>query len=402
MSGRTTSVVAWIVGGLAIAITLTSIVVVLATGAPASALSFPDPGIALAFPLVGALIASRRPGNSVGWVMLAIGAGGALEVASGAYAYTAQITYPGLPGEDWAAWLQAWVWAIGFALVANVLLVMFPDGEVPSRRWRAVVAVSLGNLALMAVSAALVPTAQLGASSRPIPSPFPVTLPAGVGEAISGVGFVIGLVLMVVCVVALVGRFRQSSGVLRLQLTWFTYGYLVGVLALVASVVVGLPWSGGASSPVLDAVSSIVPAVALGSIAVGVGVAVFRYRLYDIGRLVNRTIVYALLTAVLVGLYAALVVGIGTAIGRTSSPVLIAGATLVVAAAAGPLRRRIQEVIDRRFYRARYDSERTLAEFGARIRDEGDVDELRVLLQRAAGQTVQPSRVVVWIRGVDS
>src|SRR4029079_8173365 len=93
-----------------------------------------------------------------------------------------------LPGEDWAAWLQAWVWAVGFALVANVLLVVFPDGEVPSRRWRAVVAVSLGNLALRAVSAALVPTLQSDVSGRPIPSPFPVTLPPGVGEAISGVG----------------------------------------------------------------------------------------------------------------------------------------------------------------------------------------------------------------------
>jgi hypothetical protein len=394
---------AWAVGGLALAITVAAIVVVLATGAPAVALSFPDPGIALAFPLIGALIASRRPGNSVGWVMLAIGAGAALEVSSGAYAYTAQVMYPALPGEEWAAWLQVWVWAIGFALLANVLLVVFPDGEVPSRRWRAVVAISLANLALMAVSAALVPTLQLDVSgSRPIPSPFPVTLPGGVSEAIAGVGFVIGLVLMVACVVSLIGRFRRSTGVLRLQLTWFTYGYVVGVLALVASVVIGLPWSDEPTSPVLDAVSSIVPAFALGSIAVGVGVAVFRYRLYDIGRVINRTIVYSLLTAVLVGLYAVIVVGIGTAIGRLTSPLLIAGATLVVAAAAGPARRRIQTLIDRRFYRQRYDAERALAEFGASLRNEVDVDELRQLLRQTADQTVRPERVAVWIRGVDS
>jgi len=151
-----------------------------------------------------------------------------------------------------------------------------------------------------------------------------------------------------------------------------------------------------------DAVASVATAVALGFIAVSVGIAVLRYRLYDVGRLVNRTIVYALLTAVLVALYAALVVGIGTALGRTSSPVLIAGATLVVAGAAGPLRRRIQSLIDRRFSRRRYDAGRTLAEFGVRLRDEVDVDELRRLLRQTADATVQPARVMVWIRGMDS
>jgi hypothetical protein len=329
--------------------------------------------------------------------MLAIGAGSALTVGSGAYAYAAQITFPAWPGEEWAWWLQNWSWAIGFVLIANVVLVVFPEGEVPSRRWRAVVAVSLANLGLIVLSA-LDPTVEPGVGGPLIPSPLPVSIP-GAGW-LQAVGFLLGIVLMIVCVVGLIRRFRRSSGVLRLQLSWFTYGYVAALLALIASVVVSA--TGGENRPVLEAVDSLVGALALASIAVGVGIAVLRYRLYEIGRLVNRTIVYALLTAVLVALYAVLVVGIGTAIGRTTSPVLIAGATLVVAAAAGPLRRWIQSLIDRRFYRQRYDSERTLAEFGIRLRDEVDVDELRTLLRHAAERTVRPAAVSVWIRGVDS
>jgi hypothetical protein len=401
VSRRATSVAAWSVGGLSIAITVGAILLWAVAGAPLDALSFPDPGIALAFPLVGALIASRRPGNSVGWVMLAIGAGAAVTVASGVYAYAAQISYPGLPGEAWAGWLQDWVWAIGFVLIANVLLVVFPDGEVPSRRWRAVVAVSLANMALIAVSSALAPTVLSAIGGRPIPSPFPFTVSESVSNAVQGVAFVAGLVLMVVCVVGLIRRFRRSSGALRLQLSWFTYAYAVAVVALVGTVVIGGTGS-SVGRPGVEVVDSLVGAVALGFVGVAVGVAVLRYRLYDLGRLVNRTIVYALLTAVLVVLYAVLVVGIGTAIGGTSSPVLIAGVTLAIAGAAGPLRRRIQTLIDRRFYRRRYDAERTLAEFGARLRDEVDVDELRGLLRHAAEQTVQPAGVAVWIRGVDS
>jgi len=400
VSRRATSVAAWTVGGLSLAITIGAFVLWAVTGAPLDAMSFPDPGVALAFAPVGALIASRRPENSVGWVMLAIGAGAAIEVGSGAYAYAAQITYPGLPGEAWAGWLQNWVWAVDFVLLANVLLVVFPNGEVPSRTWRGVVVVSLANMALIAVISALAPTVLAELGGQPIPSPFPFTVPESIANAVQGVAFVVGLVLMVVCVAGLIRRFRRSSGVLRLQLSWFTYTYAFAAVVLVATVVIG--GTGGSSRPGVEVLDSIVGALALGSIGVGVGVAVLRYRLYDLGRLVNRTIVYALLTAVLVVLYALLVVGIGAAIGGTSSPVLIAGVTLTVAAAAGPLRRRIQTLIDRRFYRRRYDAERTLAEFGARLRDEVDVDELRGLLRHAAEQTVQPARVAVWIRGVDS
>jgi hypothetical protein len=312
------------------------------------------------------------------------------------YAHAAQITYPGLPGEEWAGWLQNWVWAIGFVLLANVLLVVFPDGKVPSRWWRAVVAVSLANMVFIAVTAALAPTVASGVGGKPVPSPFPLTLPKATAELLQGMGFVLGLVLMVVCVIGLVRRFRRSTGVLRLQLSWFTYCYAVAVFALVASVVIGGSESNTFSAQ--NVVSELIVATAVGSIAVGVGVAVFRYRLYDIGRVINRTIVYTLLTAVLVGVYALIVIGIGTLTGGSNNPVVIAGATLFVAALFGPLRRRLQGAIDRRMYRRRYDAERVIGTFAVLLRDEIDLGRLSTELRSTVAQAVQPSRVSVWIR----
>jgi hypothetical protein len=187
--------------------------------------------------------------------------------------------------------------------------------------------------------------------------------------------------------------------VLRLQLSWFTWAFAVAVFFLIVNFMAAGP---NGEDTTVAAIAGVLMSAGFAFVAVGVGIAVLRYRLYDIGRIINRTIVYALLTAVLVGLYAAIVVGIGSLLGGRSSPVLIAAATLVVAALAGPARRRIQTLIDRRFYRRRYDAERVLAEFGSRLRDEVDVDELRRLLGTTAERTVQPERVGVWIRGVDS
>jgi hypothetical protein len=251
-------------------------------------------------------------------------------------------------------------------------------------------------MVFIAVTAALAPTVASGVGGKPVPSPFPLTLPKATAELLQGMGFVLGLVLMVVCVIGLVRRFRRSTGVLRLQLSWFTYCYAVAVFALVASVVIGGSESNTFSAQ--NVVSELIVATAVGSIAVGVGVAVFRYRLYDIGRVINRTIVYTLLTAVLVGVYALIVIGIGTLTGGSNNPVVIAGATLFVAALFGPLRRRLQGAIDRRMYRRRYDAERVIGTFAVLLRDEIDLGRLSTELRSTVAQAVQPSRVSVWIR----
>jgi hypothetical protein len=389
--------IAWVVAAFSVAMALGALVLWVVAREPLVALSFPDPGIGLAFPLVGALIATRRPRNPVGWVMLLVGAFGALTLAGGVYGYAALVSRPSLPGEDWGNWVANWAWAPTFLLLVTVLIPIFPQGHVASRWWRPVVGASGVVVAMSCLSGALVPSIQTGVPGRTVPNPLPIS--AAAAEPIQVLSVFVGLGLMVVCVVGLVRRFRASTGVLRLQLSWFTYGFAIGLVFMVLNV---LGSGSDRHEPPLAIAFGLIASAGFAFAAVGVGVAVFRYRLYDIDRVINRTIVYSLLTTVLVGLYAAIVVGIGTAIGRRTSPVLIAAATLIVAAAAGPARRRIQELIDRRFYRRRYDAEQTLAEFGARLRDEVDVDELRRLLRRTADQTVQPERVAIWIRGVDS
>jgi hypothetical protein len=397
MSRRATSALAWSIGFASLALALASLVLWVVTGGTQGSLSIPAPGIAIAFPLVGALIAARRPENPVGWVMLMVGVGGALTLASGVYGYAALIARPSLPGEDWAYWVSSWVCTVAFFPLVTILVPIFPTGRLPSRRWRPVLVAAVVVLATVVVCGAFVDPIRTPSLTQTIPNPIGVGGPAL--ATIESIAYVTGLVLMVLCVVGLVLRYRRSTGVLRLQLSWFTWAFAVAVFFLIVNFMAAGP---NGEDTTVAAIAGVLMSAGFAFVAVGVGIAVLRYRLYDIGRIINRTIVYALLTAVLVGLYAAIVVGIGSLLGGRSSPVLIAAATLVVAALAGPARRRIQTLIDRRFYRRRYDAERVLAEFGSRLRDEVDVDELRRLLGTTAERTVQPERVGVWIRGVDS
>jgi hypothetical protein len=397
MSRRATSALAWSIGFASLALALASLVLWVVTGGTQGSLSIPAPGIAIAFPLVGALIAARRPENPVGWVMLMVGVGGALTLASGVYGYAALISRPSLPGEDWAYWVSSWVWTVAFFPLVTILVPIFPTGRLPSRRWRPVLVAAVVVLATVVVCGAFVDPIRTPSLTQTIPNPIGVGGPAL--ATIESIAYVTGLVLMVLCVVGLVLRYRRSTGVLRLQLSWFTWAFAVAVFFLIVNFMAAGP---NGEDTTVAAIAGVLMSAGFAFVAVGVGIAVLRYRLYDIGRIINRTIVYALLTAVLVGLYAAIVVGIGSLLDGRSSPVLIAAATLVVAALAGPARRRIQTLIDRRFYRRRYDAERVLAEFGSRLRDEVDVDELRRLLGTTAERTVQPERVGVWIRGVDS
>jgi len=398
MSRRATSAITWSIGFVSLGLALASLLLWAVTGGTLASLSFPAPGIAIAFPLVGALIAARRPENPVGWVVLLVGVGGTLTLASGAYGYAALFSRPSLPGEDWAYWVASWVWAAPYIALVTILMPIFPQGRLPSRRWRPVVGAAVATLVTMVVSGALVdPIQSPSLGDRTVPNPLGVG--GSAAASVEVVAYMTGLVLMVVCVVGLVRRYRRATGVLRLQLSWFTYAFAVALVSLVVNFMASGPPGQDSSA---GAVAGVLASAGFAFVAVGVGVAVLRYRLYDLGRIINRTIVYTMLTAVLVGLYAVIVVGIGTLLGRRSSPVLIACATLVVAAVAGPARRRIQSLIDRRFSRRRYDAERVLAEFGSRLRDEVDVDELRRLLGATAERTVQPNKVGVWIRGVDS
>jgi hypothetical protein len=209
-------------------------------------------------------------------------------------------------------------------------------------------------------------------------------IPAGLDLANAIVTLAAG-VCMILAVASLFVRYRRSAGVERQQLKWMVAGGVLLALGVVASFP-GEWWS---------ALFSIFGFFAF---ILCVGVALLRYHLYDLGRIVSRALSYAVVTALLVGVYAAIVVGLGAAFGRTGNPVLIAGATLLVAALFGPVRRRVQTAVDRRFNRHRYDAERTLAAFSADLRDEIDIDGLRARLLAAVGDSVQPSTTALWLQ----
>jgi hypothetical protein len=345
-------------------------------------------GLLLAFAAfmgVGALIVAHRPGNAIGWVFSAI----ALLAVTGAlaeeYAGYAVRTRPGLlPGGVLAGWYAGWAWypTVALALVFTPLL--FPDGRPPSPPWRLVAWLTAATTALFVALTAVQPTIELDDGHL-------VDNPIGLAEAPSPEDSILNIalgLLIVAAVASLVIRFRRSRGDERLQLKWFTYAGAVLPVLLLGDL---LP----------DTASNVLFAVGISFPPVAAGIAILRYRLYDIDRLINRTLVYGLVTALLGGVYAGLVLLGGQLFGDLSDRPpswAVAGATLAVAALFQPARRRVQVLVDRRFNRARYDAARTVEAFSARLRDQVDLDTLAAELLGVVDQTVQPSRASLWLR----
>jgi hypothetical protein len=343
-----------------------------------------------AFMVVGALIVAHRPGNAVGWVFSAIGLLAVTGALAEEYAGYGAPTRPGsLPGGVLAGWYAGWAWYPTVALVVVFTPLLFPDGRPPSPRWRLVAWLAGAGAAAFVVLAAAQATIELD-DGHVVDNPVGV---AAVGDPEQGaVGLVLtsALGLLVVAAVAsLVVRFRRSRGDERLQLKWFTYAGALLPLVLLGDL---LP----------DAVNSVLFAVAISLLPVAAGIAILRYRLYDVDRLINRTLVYGLVTALLGGVYAGLVLLAGQLfgdLGERPPSWAVAGATLAVAALFQPARRRVQALVDRRFNRARYDAARTVEGFAARLRDQVDLDTLSAELLGVVDQTVQPASASLWLRG---
>jgi hypothetical protein len=348
--------------------------------------------LAVAFPLVGALVASRRPGNPLGWIFCAIGLAQGLVTAGWEYGTYALRTAPGtVPGGELASWFGAWAWAPGLGLLLTFGLLLFPDGRLPSRRWRPVAWLSAVPVAVWCG-----PVAAAAWTAR-----GPALLdPAGEEPSVAGVVAVMGFLsfqLMLVCglagVVSLVVRFRRSRGVERQQLKWFVYAAAVTVAGVVVTETVAVP-----EGSVLDGVLALGALVVVPSIPVAAGVAILRYRLYEIDRIINRTLVYGALTALLAGVYAAGALWLPRLLDLGESQLIVAASTLAVAALFGPARRRLQGVVDRRFNRARYDAARTVESFSTRLRDQVELDGLAAELLKVVDQTMQPTRASLWLR----
>jgi hypothetical protein len=344
---------------------------------------------AMSFPLVGAVIATHRPGNPLGWIFLVIGVSTGLVVFGYEYASYVFRTAPGTaPGGGLAIWVAQWAWAPGLGLALTFVPLLFPDGRLPSRRWRPVAWLSAIPIVVIPLSTALALWSWRG----------PALLdPNNVSQGMQDLGVLnfVPYILMMACGLACLGalllRFRRARGIERQQLKWLLFASAVTIaILLVVQPNTSNEWELG-----MLLALPLMPSVPLAA-----GVAILRYRLYDIDRLINRTLVYGLLTAVLGLGYMAgslifiLVVGVGS--GPPSW--LVAAATLAAAAVFRPVRRRIQAVVDRRFNRRKYNAARTIEGFSGRLRDEVDLDTLSTELLAVVDQTMEPTRVSLWLR----
>jgi hypothetical protein len=342
-------------------------------------------GLALyPFAVVGALIVFRRPHNLVAWVCLMVGLGVALEGALwGAALYG--FARPGaVPGPEVLAVLgDAFVMPSLF-LIPTLLLLLFPDGRLPSPRWRWVAWLSGALLAGGLVTGLFVP--ETGGWGRPtVANPLALD-----GAEFLDVVFLALFGCVAAAVVAVVRRFRSATGIVRLQLRWLASAGVCAILMWLVAIVV-----------VADGDEQAAVALTLGGFAlipVAIGVAVLRYRLFEIDRLVSRTLTYALVVSVLVVVFAGGVLLVSS-LFPLQGELAVAASTLAVAALFNPLRRRVQSRVDQRFNRARYDAEQELLRFVGRLRDEPDLDEITQGLLAASTRTMQPSAAAVWLRG---
>jgi MFS family permease len=338
----------------------------------------------IAFATVGALVASRRPRNPIGWLLLAAGLS---YTVGGVTVSTSEHGEPGA-GDTLAAWVGAWIWMAGIGPVATFGLLLFPDGHLPSRRWRPVAWLAGGGLAALLIGLA---TAPGRFEDLEVENPVGLDGLPWLPDLLTAVGGAALILALVGSLAALRARYRAGRPDERQQLKWLLYA---GALVL-TGVLVSLPIESLAGETGVN-LSNAITSVTVAALPVAMGIAILRHRLYDIDLVIRRTLVYGVLTATLAATYLALVLLIGLAVGRSGFAVAVS--TLAVAALFRPALARIQGVVDRRFYRRRYDAARTLEAFGGRLREELDLEALGTDLRDVVRDTVQPAHVTLWLR----
>jgi hypothetical protein len=339
----------------------------------------------------GAVIGSRLPGNAVGWIFLAMGLLMGVLFVAGSYAELG-LAGPGepSPGAVFAAWMGSWIFIPAAFGLPMFLLLLFPTGRFLTRRWRLAGWFLGSTVAFAAVVKAFRP----GGISRGLQNPF---APGGaLGEALDvldTVTDVLALPAFALAVAGLVVRVRTSRGIERQQLKWFTYAAALVAGGLATSILIP-------DGPFAD-LAFLVGLLALAGLPIAAGMAILRHRLYDIDVVINRTLVYGLLTVSLALVYVGSVVTLQYVfrlLSGGSSQLVIVGSTLAIATLFNPLRRRIQDFVDRRFYRSKYDAAKTLEEFGATLREETDLKQLKADLLSVVRETMQPAHVSLWLR----
>jgi hypothetical protein len=348
---------------------------------------------AVFYSTVGALVASRRPENLVGWLLCLFALSESVQLFGAEYAIYALLSRPNsLPAGEAMAWTSYWILPVIIGLSVFYLL-LFPTGLLPSRGWRPLAWLTVAFVFVGVISGAF--------STGPVEGLGPIRNPLGIDGFPNVYGAVLDImapVLLVAAAASVFMRLRYAIGVESQQIKWFAYAAAATViglsLAYVIPTVIDTPlWFERAGYAVLIAVIPAIP--------ISIGIAILRYRLYEIDLIINRTLVYGSLTATLVALYFGGIVvlqRIFVALTGQQSTLAVVASTLLIAALFNPLRRRIQSFIDRRFYRRKYDARKTLEDFSVKLRDETDLDALEDDLVGVVTGTMQPAHVSLWLR----
>jgi hypothetical protein len=356
----------------------------------------------LAFPLVGALIASKRPENAVGWLCLAIGLLWATIGVFEYYAYYGAATPGSVPFPIVMAGMSDWMWVPAMGILGTYVLLLFPDGRLPSRRWRPLAWLSGAVIFLLSVGVMLAPGRLENLAG--VRKPFGIE-----GADWIAAGSYVLLPLLPLCMLAsalsLVLRYRRSGGEQRQQIKWIAFAATVVVVLYAIAMIVSFvfpeeSWTTAGSVWWLNLLTyAVLSSFTL--VPIAVGIAVLKYRLYEIDIIINRALVYGSLTAMLALVYVGGVAGLQAtlrALTSQESTLAVVASTLAIAALFSPLRRRVQIFVDRRFYRRKYDAAKTLAAFNSRLRDETDLEALSEDLVGVARGAVQPEHVSLWLR----
>jgi hypothetical protein len=360
----------------------------------------------LAFPFVGALIVSSRPGNLIGWICLV---DGLLWTLLGLIDYYSVygLDEPGsVPFPAAVAGLSLWLWVPTLGLLVIYLALLFPDGRLPSRRWRPVAVFSGAVIASFSVTEGLNPQAELELGG--VRNPFGLEGQPWISDATNALT-VLFLLCILASILSLILRYRRSQGEERQQIKWIAFaasfagsGFVIAMVMALTSFVLAPETRGGTETdPLWFQLLFSVVLMSFGGVPIAVGFAVLRHRLYDVDLIINRTLVYGVLTITLVLVY----FGSVMVLQRTfvlltgeGSQLTIVASTLAIAALFNPLRRRVQAVVDRLFYRRKYDAAKTLEAFSAKLRDETNLGALNGELLAVVRETVQPEHASVWLR----
>ena len=396
MSAHAASRLAWSLWAIAVGLTGSSLVLLAINASDPDAPVFDwwlGNALVVIEATVGAFVASRRPGNPVGWLLCSFGVAVSTSSFASQYAIYALLVRPGsVPAGEAAAWVCSWLLPVIIGLQVSYLA-LFPAGRLPGRCWRWLVWLTVAFVCAGASLAAFSPGAYLG-SLGPIRNPLGIE---GFTEVYEAVLYTGAPLLFVSVTASIFVRLRRAVGIERQQLKWFAYGaamFAAGTILNVITLATEPPrWFELTNQVVFATLGTAVP--------ISIGIAILRYKLFDVDVLINRTLVYGILTVALSLVYfgsVGILQYVFRALTGQGSQLVIVASTLAIAALFNPLRRRVQAFVDRRFYRRKYDAARTLEAFSARMRNTTDLNTLGFGLEAVARETVQPEHAAVWIR----